>query len=60
MSFATSLLKLQAAVLQLLFQTAGAVIVSADWGYQQWQGKRPSRSPQKWHASSTFLSSSPH
>jgi hypothetical protein len=33
-------------VLQLLFQTAGEIIVSADWGRQQWQGKPPSRSPQ--------------
>ena len=33
LKFATSLLNLQAAVLQLPFQTAGEFIVSADWGH---------------------------
>ena len=43
---ATPLLKLQAAVLQLLFETAREFIASADWGRQQWQGKPYSRSSQ--------------
>lgn len=41
------LFRLRAAVLQLLFQTAGAVVVSGDRSRQQWRRKPPLSSPRR-------------